>query len=254
MRDNAWVKAVGEIQRDVAISHLWLEEHVSGDEVDVAEISARLERSRATVGVMLGERRPGPGESSLEALVDEDLLARARELERQITEFRRLSELRRRGFESSLRVGIGSPLDVEYDAVFGKVLARARAFEAVLEHRRSRNSARSRLLFMGILAAWGALIAVAALGLWNRELHRRRAASSSPSACAASATSRPSSCPATPRTSPVAAASNRATPTSSRSSSPPPVWRARSAKCWTVSGSRPSLRGLWHPVGGGCTE
>ncbi len=175
VRDNAYVKATGEIQRDVAISHLWLEEHVSGDDVDVGEITARLERSQALAGVMLGKRPPGPEEPNLKALEDDGLRTQAVDLEHQIEDFRRLSDLRRRGFENALVVGIGSPLDVEYDAVFGKVLARARAFEAVLEDRRARNSNRSRLLFMSILMAWGALIAVAALGLWNRELYRRRA-------------------------------------------------------------------------------
>ncbi len=175
VRDNAYVKAMGEIQRDVAISHLWLEEHVSGDEVDVGEIEGRIDRSLATVGAMLGKRWPGPEEADLQALGDAGLLGQTADLEGQIEEFRRLSELRRRGFESSLAVGIGSALDVEYDAVFVRVLARAKALEAVLEGRRERNSDRSRLLFMVILVAWGALIAVAALGLWNRELHRRRA-------------------------------------------------------------------------------
>ncbi len=174
-RDNAYVKAVGEIQRDVAISHLWLEEHVSGDQVDVGEITARIERSVALAGAMLGKQPAPPEEANLEALKDDGLRTQAVDLDRQIEDFRRLSDLRRRGFENALAVGIGSPLDVEYDAVFGKVLARARAFEAVLEDRRARNSDRSRLLFMAILVAWGALIAVAALGLWNRELHRRRA-------------------------------------------------------------------------------
>ncbi len=175
VRDNAYVKAMGEIQRDVAISHLWLEEHVSGDQVDVGEIEGRLGRSLATVGAMLGNRRPAPEEANLVALSDDGLLGQTRDLERQLEEFRRLSELRRKGFESALAVGIGSALDVEYDAVFARVLARAKALEAVLENRRARNSDRSRLLFMAILVAWGALIAVAALGLWNRELHRRRA-------------------------------------------------------------------------------
>ena len=172
--DNAWVKAMGEIQRDVAISHLWLEEHVTGDQVDVDEIEHRLDRSLATVGAMLGKRQ-NPETSRLGTFEGAELLDQATELEGEIEEFRRLSELRRRGFESSLPVGIGSALDVEYDAVFDRVLIRAQALEAILEDRRARNSNRSRLLFMSILVAWGALIAVAALGLWNRELQRRRA-------------------------------------------------------------------------------
>ncbi len=175
VRDNAYVKAMEEIQRDVAISHLWLEEHVSGDQVDVAEISARLERPLAIVGALLGEPPPGPAAASLQPLEDPALLAQAADLKGLIEAFRHLSDLRREGFESSLAVGIGSPLDVEYDAVFARVLAQAQALEAALQDRMILNRDRSRLLFAGILVAWGALIAVAAAGLWTRERHRRRA-------------------------------------------------------------------------------
>ena len=40
--DAAWVQAVGTIEADVAISHLWLEEYVSGDEVDLEDLVRRL--------------------------------------------------------------------------------------------------------------------------------------------------------------------------------------------------------------------
>ena len=174
LRDNAHLKAVQEIQRDVAISHLWLEEHVSGDEVAVGEISGRLDRSLRLVGVMLGSE-PADPKGATEALRDPELAKLTAELERQIREFKRLSDLRIKGFESALAVGIGSALDIEYDAVFAQVLAQAQALEGRLEGRRVRNRERSGLLFAAILLSWGALIAVAAIGLWSRERHRRRA-------------------------------------------------------------------------------
>jgi len=174
VRDNAYVKAVAEIQRDVAISHLWLEEHVTGDQVDVLEISTRLDRSLHSVGLMLGSAPPAKA-SSLVPLERPLLIQQAEALEHEISEFRRLSDLRQRGFEGSLDVGIGSPLDIRYDAVFARVLSRAQALSTSLEDRMVRNRDRSRLLFVSILMGWAALIAVAAVGLFNRERHRRQA-------------------------------------------------------------------------------
>ena len=173
VRDNAYVKAVAEIQRDVAISHLWLEEHVTGDRVDVDEIAQRLDRSLSSVAAMLGQGASTAG--GLQAFGDRALLQQAAALETQIEEFRRISEVRLKGFDSALAVGIGSAIDVEYDAVFARVLERAQALNTAVEDRMVRNRAHSRLLFATILVAWGALIAVAAVGLWSRERHRRRA-------------------------------------------------------------------------------
>ncbi|MEM7357261.1 MAG: hypothetical protein AAF657_40980 [Acidobacteriota bacterium] len=121
IRDHAYVKAMAEIQRDVAISHLWLEEHVTGDQVDVDEITRRLDRSLHTVAVMLGNTPPAAG-GGLQTLGDRDLLRQAATLEEQISEFRRISEVRLHGFANALAVGIGSAIDVEYDAVFARVL------------------------------------------------------------------------------------------------------------------------------------
>lgn len=172
LRDSAAVKAVDEIQRDVAIAHLWLEEHVSGDTVDTAEIAGRLDRSLDLLGQMLGKRSAG---SAVEPLEGEALSSLAATLESEIQEFRRLSDLRLKGFESSLAVGIGSAFDVEYDAVFAAALSHAEALESALQQHKQRNSARARMLFGVILLGWGALITVATVGLWNRERSRLRA-------------------------------------------------------------------------------
>ncbi len=172
VRDHARVKVVQEIQRDVAISHLWLEEHVSGDVVEVKEISTRLEQSLDSANIML---LAVSGESDARPWADESLAGQVATLGEKIAEFLRLSTLRLKGFDSGLPVGIGSPLDVQYDAVFATVLERSQGLEAALTARLDHNRARARWQFLGILGGWGALIAVAATGLWTRERHRRLA-------------------------------------------------------------------------------
>ncbi len=43
--DTALVQAFGELESHAAVAHLWLEEHVTGDQVDLGEIERRLDRS-----------------------------------------------------------------------------------------------------------------------------------------------------------------------------------------------------------------
>ncbi len=179
VRDHARVKSVQEIQRDAAISHLWLEEHVSGDVVEVGEVSARLERSLRAVDAMLeadlrGKSSIGSQPTSAE-LNGAELAQQAVLLGQHISELQRLSRLRLEGLEPGLPVGVGSALDVEYDAMFASVLQSAQSLEAVFAERLARNRARARWQFSGILIGWGVLIVVAAMGLWTRERHRRLA-------------------------------------------------------------------------------
>ena len=172
LRHAAALKAIHEIQRDMAIAHLWLEEHVSGDAVDTSEIGGRLGRSLDLLAQMLGKQSVG---TEVGPFASEELAALAAELEHEVQEFQRLSELRLRGLESSLAVGIGSAFDVEYDVVFAAALGQAQALEAALESSQKRHRDQARVLFVLILLSWAVLIAVATVGLWNRERQRLRA-------------------------------------------------------------------------------
>ena len=57
VRDNARVKAMGEIQRDVAISHLWLEEHVTRRPVSTSTRSKGVSITRWPPSASCWERR-----------------------------------------------------------------------------------------------------------------------------------------------------------------------------------------------------
>lgn len=179
--DAAWVQAVGTIEADVAISHLWLEEYVSGDEVDLDEIEFRLNRAQRLVDELLEEsdgtvrsalhQEPLWQETGLQATV----LKESQRLRHSLDQFRQIAEDRRLGFERGLPVGVGSSFDVRYDAVFGRVLGHVEVLKATLRASREENRRRERRGTAVLIACWLGLIAVASAGLWRYEDRKRQA-------------------------------------------------------------------------------
>lgn len=171
--DRAWSRAVAQIEVDIAISHLWIEEHVSGDRVDLAEVDTRLARARRQASQLLGR-----GESTSAAMVGwvdaaPDIRGQAEILERWLAVFEALSEERLRGFDAGGDVGIGSPTDTRYDDVFAEVLVQTRVLQDLLTARLATTRQRSRTVFTAIVTAWSLLVAMAVIVLWRYENRRR---------------------------------------------------------------------------------
>lgn len=174
VRDVALLSAVAEIQTDVAISHLWLEEHVSGDEVPVGEINQRIVESKERVASILGHDDGGAG-LDLETLEDPELRQRARSLRTRIDLFDGISRSRQYGLTRGEDVGIGSALDKQYDETFRLLLGDARFLEDRLRQRVELNQERSQILFRVILVAWVVIVSLAVVGMWTRERRRQLA-------------------------------------------------------------------------------
>lgn len=168
------IQALAEIQTAVAVSHLWLEEYVSGDQVDDGKIFDPIYRARTLVGAMLGT---ADGELRRIAIPPQEaaLIRQATALQASIEKFEENARERYQGFERSLPVGIGSTLDVEYDHVFDQLLAEAGELGTAYGELMGRHRQRGRLIFLVLVSAWSAVVAVATVGLRNREQHRRRA-------------------------------------------------------------------------------
>jgi signal transduction histidine kinase/ActR/RegA family two-component response regulator len=176
VRDIALLGAVSEIQTEVAISHLWLEEYVSGDQVPVDEINDRIVDSQRLVQGILFDGLPG-GQVRIQPLEDPELRLRAKSLRAHIDRFDAISRTRQHGWRQgrAAEVAIGSELDQQYDAVFHDLLADVAFLEDALEHRLEANQGRSRLLLRLMLFAWVVIVALAVTGMWTRERRRMAA-------------------------------------------------------------------------------
>jgi signal transduction histidine kinase/CheY-like chemotaxis protein len=171
VQDVALLSAIGELQRDAAISHLWLEEHVSGDVVPVGEINRRVAVSHAIAKGILEGRLPDRG-TPLGQLDRRDLRQRAKSLKLLLEQFDGISRSRQHGFEVGGDVGVGSDVDTLYDRVFAALLEDAQFLEKEITLRLEGNQGRSRLLLRVMLVAWLGLVGLAVTGMWTRERRR----------------------------------------------------------------------------------
>ena len=173
VQDTALHRAVGEIQTGLSTAHLWLEEYVTGDNVDLEEIASGLARADALVEAMLTGGQTGP--YPLSAVEDPELREKVVGIGAQIDTFREMSTTRESGFVRGEDVGIGSPIDIQYDAVYNLLLEDLRELDAVVGRRLDESHSRSQLLFRSILVAWIVIVALAVTGLARLEIHRRQA-------------------------------------------------------------------------------
>lgn len=174
IEDTALHRAVGEMQTRLSGAHLWLEEYVTGDDVDLDEVFVSFERAESLARAMLeGGGQTGP--YSLKAVTDPDLERRLAEIRPQIEQLHALSIERERGFRRGAEVGVGSPIDVRYDRIYNQLLGDLRQLDVVVGERLDRAHARSQLLFQIILIAWVVIVAVAVTGLARLEMRHRRA-------------------------------------------------------------------------------
>ncbi|MDH3744952.1 MAG: response regulator [Acidobacteriota bacterium] len=169
--DVGSLRAIEEIQTRMAIAHLWIEEFVTGDDVDLGEIEHSLNRGSelaATVALRTSDQSPATGSGP--ASIPELAAAAAR----RIDEFERLTLARQRDYAAGLEVGVGSPFDTAYDAAFADLGAHLGRLEQALILRLTNSERRARLLFRSVLLAWSLIIALAAAGLWSRERKQRQ--------------------------------------------------------------------------------
>ena len=170
-QDTALLRAAAEIQLRVAMAHLWLEEYVTGDSSNLAEVWNDFARADDLIRTML--EGGGPGAPQLQPLDNPELRRQAERLRRRTAELRQRARHRQEGLARGEDVGIGSRADQSFDQLFFQLSDEARALEQAIEVQRQRDEARSRVLLGALLAAWIALIAAATAGMGSRERRRR---------------------------------------------------------------------------------
>ncbi len=172
VRDAKAARLVAEVETRIATLHLWVEEYVSGDVVDLDEIREHQYRSRAILLQLAGESTEVAATSIADDPIAAEILARLRP---RVDRFVELSTQRLEGFDAGEEVGVGSSVDVAYDRSFYDLLSDLRALDEHALGRLDDAHSRSRILFRLMLLAWTAIIAFAIVAVWTHERHQRKA-------------------------------------------------------------------------------
>ena len=169
-------RSATQIRLAVAVSHLWLEEYVSGDPgVDLRKVWESLDRAQSLAKAMVEGGEVGENRFYLQPVENPGMRARAEKIQRKVVLLREAARRRQEGSRLGHDTGIGSPHDVNFDRIFDELSAEARELELAVERQMVRNRARTRFLFGGLMMGWVGIVAAAAGALWSRECHRREA-------------------------------------------------------------------------------
>jgi len=172
----ATIQAANELRVAVAVSHLWLEEYVTGDpEVELANVWDSLDEAKDLARAMVEGGEAGRSRIVLQPLQDPEMRRRAESIRLRVAELRESAMDRQRGRARGEDTGIGSAPDAHFDRIFDELSAEAKALALAVERRRAHDAHRARLYFRGLLLAWCGIVAVAAVSLWSRERRRRSA-------------------------------------------------------------------------------
>jgi signal transduction histidine kinase len=170
--DIALTEAVVDLQRKTALSHLWLEEAIAGDDtVDIRVAIEDLDSAVALAGAILdgGETEHA---LALHPLRDSKYRKRLEEIRALLTRTKAIALQR---IQDPKGAGIGSVQDQAFDAVFKEFERQAGALEMDVSKRRVLAQARSKRLSLAIILAWASIAIVATIGVWSREVKRKAA-------------------------------------------------------------------------------
>lgn len=167
------VRAVGEVQTRTAIAHLWVEELVTGDDVDRRnEIFDNLRESEQLMEFLVNAEAPSAS-WFLAPSASTNTHEIVKVTKDKVKDFAAMSEERLDGFYAGEDVSVGSPIDIRYDALFIDMLSRLRNIEVNLKEDLRRAQARANQLFRTILIVWTTLVSLAVFGIWSQERRRR---------------------------------------------------------------------------------
>ena len=164
-------QALAEIRKSATELHLWMEEYVSGDDVDLAQKLADYERALSLVQALrVGGRTPDGKE--LRRPASREALDRTVVFQGLLLRIYHLTWERSSGHDVGENVGIGSPADREYDATYAALDRESATLATMFQDRLMADQRRARIVFYVILAGWAVIILAAAFALFRKEEHR----------------------------------------------------------------------------------
>ncbi len=168
----AWADAAMDIRANAALFHLWFEEEIYG----YKEEDARKTFSYIDEALDLSEAMLSGGESehgtSLPRLDEPRFQKHGEIIKSHLVKMKEIGLRRHRDLKNA---GVGSPLDLELNAVFRDLDKEARILEVLAEQRWESDQIRTGRLHLVIMAAWILIIGASATGLFRRERRRGQA-------------------------------------------------------------------------------
>lgn len=173
--DQGRLDALVEIQLAVTTVHLWLEEYVTGDEVELDIITEGLQRAAALYQSMIDGGMVGDIEVRIPPLPAGPVRDSAMAARPHLQAFSEITARRQRGLAQGDEVGIGSEIDARYDQHYHLFINGLRVVEAATRKQLAERVTLARRLAQALLATWLLLIVFSVSGLWTREKKRRQA-------------------------------------------------------------------------------
>jgi len=167
-------RAAADLRVALSASHLWLEEHLTGDPRVSLErdVWGQLDHADALARALLQGNEGGGGLPANEALSDPLLRQRVEDVRTLLGRFRRLTRTR---LERPATSGVGSAIDQRYDDVFRRLMVRVEDLESSIGSRMFEGRQRANVLFAFILISWLLLLALTMATLHHRENQQRKA-------------------------------------------------------------------------------
>ncbi|MEO8505051.1 MAG: response regulator [Acidobacteriota bacterium] len=174
--DAAQLRAIAHIPLGLAISHLWVEEAISGDAANEQEVWSGIRDVLAISAAMAGGPEVIDGPWRVRRLDQPGLRHSAAELTRGLQGFLELTRQREQAYSRGEAVGPGTPTDATYDAEFRALVFRAESLRAAVEARLWQRQARLTGYLYAVLAGWAAIVGIAFASLRRFENRRQQTA------------------------------------------------------------------------------
>ena len=104
-RDSDRLRAIEQTQTALTTAHLWLEEHLTGDQVDTEEIAANLDQAHALIRCLLEDIPCSRVNFRIVPLEDRTFRRMATSIRAYVDTFSKISILRQQGFLDGRDVG-----------------------------------------------------------------------------------------------------------------------------------------------------
>jgi signal transduction histidine kinase len=163
---------IADIQIHTSAFHLWLEEFLAGDPaIDINKVWKDHAAALLIIDAVLngGVTEHGP---ILEPLTNTNLRSRLIDIRSNLMHLREMAAQR---INHPKTAAIGSEIDHRFDTVFVKILTETAGVVDVINVNSVSDKLKSQRLFLIIGAVWTVILAMAVLGLKNREIRRSMA-------------------------------------------------------------------------------